>query len=232
MGRRRRLRTRPLIEVGDDLPVERVVAEHLAELLAHRPVHGLAAGERLRCLRAPPREFRAPITPSVASELGQGRDDSAVFLLLVDASQRQLPTHVGLDLAVMAPFAHRVQVQRATGAGGEPRPGQEDAGVVDEARAPFDAPLLVFPALRVDALGPARLRVLPLAVGQFLRCAHDAVAVAPASPGVRPPPCASRRAEPTWLPPSGSPLATAGRSWPAAAARAWRAARPPSATRS
>ena len=71
-----------------------VVAEHLAQLGLHRLVHGLARGERLGRLRAPPRELLAALAPAVAAELGEHRRDRAVvFLVASMRAQRQLPAH-------------------------------------------------------------------------------------------------------------------------------------------
>src|SRR5262249_56050052 len=102
MRRRGRLRTCALLEVRDDLVVQRVAAQHLAQLFAHRPVDRLRARERLGGLGAPPCELRAAVTPAVATELRQGGDDGAVLLLFVHTPQRQLPAHVGLEVAVLA----------------------------------------------------------------------------------------------------------------------------------
>src|SRR6266542_3265534 len=77
----------------------------------------------------------------------------------------------------MLPGTDGVLVQRAPRPARESGSVQEDAGVVDEAGAPFDASLLVLAALRVNALGASGLRVLPLIIGKFLCRAHDAIAV-------------------------------------------------------
>src|SRR5581483_2721475 len=95
----------------------------------------------------------------------------------VDAPQRQLPAHLGLDVTVMAAGAHRVNVQRATRAGGEARSVQEDARIVDETRAPFLLAVLVLPALRVDALLATGIAELPFVGAETLRDSHDVVAV-------------------------------------------------------
>src|SRR6266496_875271 len=68
----------------------------------------------------------------------------------------------------MLPGTDGVLVQRAPRPARESGSVQEDAGVVDEAGAPFDASLLVLAALRVNALGASGLRVLPLIIGKIL----------------------------------------------------------------
>ena len=93
----------PRVAVLHDLVVD-VVAEHQPQLGLHAPVHGLVRGERLRRLRAPPRELLAAFTPAVAAELGEHRRDRAVvFLVAVEGAQRQLPAHRGLGLAKCCP---------------------------------------------------------------------------------------------------------------------------------
>ena len=67
------------------------------------------------------------------AELGERRDDAPVLLLLVDPTQRELPAHLRLDVAVVGAGAHRVDVERAADATGEPGTVQEDARVLDEA---------------------------------------------------------------------------------------------------
>src|SRR5581483_10428802 len=98
-----------------------------AQLDTQAAIDRFASGERVGLIGAPPREVVAAFAPAFARELGERRDDGAVLLLLVDAPQRQLPAHLGLDVTVMAAGAHRVNVQRATRAGGEARSVQEDA---------------------------------------------------------------------------------------------------------
>src|SRR5262249_2015058 len=110
-------------------------------------------------------------------ELGQRRDDGAVLLLFVDASQRHLPAHLGLPLAVVFADAHRVLVQRAPRTGGKPFAVEEDARVLHEARPPLRGAVLHLPDLGVDALLPADFGELPFVVTEFARHLHDRVTV-------------------------------------------------------
>src|SRR5205807_7090529 len=103
------------------------------ELVAQRLVHGLALGEGLGRLRAPPRELVTAGAPVVAVPLTDGGGDVAAAVDLLVAAQRQLPTHVGLQLEMGYIPLDRGPVQGAAGAARELGAVQEDAGAVDEA---------------------------------------------------------------------------------------------------
>src|SRR6185436_13344240 len=130
---------------------------HQPQLGLERPVHGPGVHERLGCLGAPPPELLAALTPALASELGELRDDGPVGLDFVEATQGQLPAHLGLQLAVVGAGLHAPLVQRAPRTAGPPRPVEEDAGAVDEPGAPIGL-TLVGADLHGDALLAADLR--------------------------------------------------------------------------
>src|SRR5450759_2088214 len=176
MHHRGRASPPPTVEVLDDLTVK-LRSEDLAQLDPETAVHGLATGERLGCLGAPPGEVVATLAPPVAGELGQRRDHRPVFLLLIDPTQRQLPAHLRLHVAVMDAVTHRVEMQCATGTTRKIGSVQEDARVVDESCAPLLTAVLVLARLGVDAFLATLVAALPLVVGELLRGPDDVIAV-------------------------------------------------------
>ena len=95
----------------------------------HRLVDGLAPGERLGCLGAPPRELRAAFTPAVAAELAE-HDRDRRLPRCGPRVERQLPAHRRLRVAEVLAGVHRVHVQRASGYGFETGTVEEDTRVV------------------------------------------------------------------------------------------------------
>jgi glycolate oxidase len=178
MAHRRGPSVLPLLEVRHDLTVE-LVAQHLAQLLSELSVHGRTADERRGLFGAPPPELFAALPPPVTAELRQRRDDTTIFLLLVDAAEWELPADLGLHLAVVLAGPHGVEVQRAADPTGEARPIQEDAGVLDQAGAPLLLSVIVLSGLRVDALLSTRRRELPFVVAERARDARDVIAILP-----------------------------------------------------
>src|SRR4051812_14267555 len=112
----------------------RLLTTQLDQLVLQGLEHRSGADERVVRLGAPPMELLAALAPVATLPLAHGRRDMAVLVGLVDPSQWQLPAHLWLPVQWPLVASQRRLMERATGAGVEARPVQEDAGPVDETR--------------------------------------------------------------------------------------------------